>query len=118
MMRAVSRGASFVREAPTHRVGLAPPPRTICLAALALATLTACGSNPKPEPRIITRTVEVPVSVPCAVSVTEPTFPDTDEALAGAADIFEAAKLVMAGRLMRMAALGEYRAAVKGCAKP
>lgn len=83
------------------------------LAALPLI-LTACAT---PEPRIITRTVEVPVSVPCAVSVTEPAYVDTDEAIAGAANLFELAKLYAAGRLQRIGALGEYRAAVNGCAR-
>lgn len=81
-------------------------------AALAL-TLTACATAP--EPRIITRTVEVPVSVPCAVSVTEPAYVDTDEAIAGAPNLYELAKLYAAGRLQRIGALGEYRAAVSGC---
>lgn len=81
-------------------------------AALAL-TLTACATAP--EPRIITRTVEVPVSVPCAVSVTEPAYVDTDEAIAGASNVYELSKLYAAGRLQRIGALGEYRAAVKGC---
>lgn len=81
-------------------------------AALAL-TLTACATAP--EPRIITRTVDVPVSVPCAVSVTEPAYVDTDEAIAGAPDIYELSKLFKAGRLQRIGALGEYRAAVSGC---
>ena len=85
------------------------------LAALPLI-LTACATAP--EPRIITRTVEVPVSVPCAVSVTEPAYVDTDEAIAGAPNLYELAKLYAAGRLQRIGALGEYRAAVKGCAKP
>lgn len=82
------------------------------LAALPLI-LTACATAP--EPRIITRTVEVPVSVPCAVSVTEPAYVDTDEALAGAGSVYDLAKLYRAGRLQRLAALGEYRAAVAGC---
>lgn len=76
-------------------------------------TCAACATAP--EPRIITRTVEVPISVPCAVTVTEPAYVDTDEAIAEAPDVFELAKLYAAGRLQRLAALAQYRAAVSGC---
>jgi hypothetical protein len=93
------------------RVGL-PARMAFTVAAL---TLTACATAP--EPRIITRTVEVPISVPCAVSVTEPTYVDTDEAIAGAPNLYELAKLYAAGRLQRIGALGEYRAAVAGCSQ-
>ena len=89
--------------------------RTCSIIAASL-TLAACATAP--EPRIITRTVEVPVSVPCAVNVTEPAYVDTDEAIAGAPNLYELAKLYAAGRLQRIGALGEYRAAVSGCAKP
>lgn len=82
-------------------------------AVLLCGSLAACATAS--EPRIITRTVEVPVSVPCAVSVTEPAYVDTDEAIAGAPNLYEIAKLYAAGRLQRIGALGEYRAAVKGC---
>lgn len=85
------------------------------IATVAALTLTACATAP--EPRIITRTVEIPIATPCAVSVTEPAYVDTDEAIAGAPDIYELSKLFKAGRLQRIGALGEYRAAVKGCAR-
>lgn len=76
-------------------------------------TLTACATAP--EPRIITRTVEIPIAVPCAEEVKEPDYVDTDEAIAGAPNQYELAKLYRAGRLQRIGALGEYRAAVSGC---
>lgn len=76
-------------------------------------TCAACATAP--EPRIITRTVEIPIATQCAVSVTEPAYVDTDEAIAGAPNLYELAKLFKAGRLQRIGALGEYRAAVSGC---
>lgn len=82
------------------------------LAAIGFA-LTACASQ---EPRIITKEVKVPVPVACAVSPgPDPAFSDTPEALRAAADIFEQAKLLLAGRAQRDGRIAELKAAVAGC---
>lgn len=94
----------------------APTCKKIAVSLTCLA-LAACGTTSKLEPRIEYRDRPVPTPVPCAVNVTEPGYVDTDEALAGAANIFELAKLYKAGRLQRLAALEDYRAAVKGCSR-
>lgn len=86
-------------------------PAVLALASLALG---ACGTTA--EPRVQTVRVEVPVAVPCAKDPgADPAFSDTREALAAARDIFEQARLLLAGRDQRDARLAELNAAVKGC---
>jgi hypothetical protein len=81
----------------------------------ALICLLMLGACAHAEPRVITKTVNVPVAVPCAVEVREPEYVDTDDALKNAPDIYQAAKLYVIGRLQRLNALEEYRAALKAC---
>jgi len=77
-------------------------------------TCAACATTS--EPRIITKEVRVPVPVACAASPgPDPAFSDTPEALRAAADVFEQAKLLLAGRAQRDARLAELKAAVAGC---
>lgn len=85
---------------------------------IALAVMLAsCASTPtEPHTRIIEK--HVPVAVPCKVDIgPDPAYPDTDANLKAAPDIFEAAKLYVAGRLMRMHREEELKAAHEGCAK-
>lgn len=83
----------------------------VVILALALA-----GCATTSEPKIITKVVEVPVATPCAVTVPPaPAYPDTDEAIRAAPNIFEKTKLIVAGRLMRIAHERELRAALIGC---
>lgn len=89
-------------------------------APLAALLLASCEHVPE---RVVDRPVYVevlvPVSTPCVPDpLPELPYPDTDEALAAAPNIWEAAKLVMAGRLMRIQREVEYRIALAGCAKP
>lgn len=85
--------------------------------ALVLA-LALAGCATTSEPRIEVRTVEVPVRVPCATNLgPAPTYVDTDPAFAAAADIFEQAKLLLAGRKQRDARLAEQDAALAGCSR-
>jgi hypothetical protein len=89
-------------------------------AAVAAMSLAACetpgAARPEPEPRIVTVEVPVPVPVKCTPDVgPDPVYPDTDEAIAAAPNLFERVKLVVAGRLMRIARERELSAALREC---
>ncbi|WP_297803373.1 hypothetical protein [uncultured Brevundimonas sp.] len=85
------------------------------IAALLVALpLTACA------PTVITKTeyveVKVPVPVPCTVNIgPAPEYADTAEAVQAAPDIFEAVKLLLAGREQRIAREAVTTAALSGC---
>lgn len=89
----------------------------MCLAAM----LAGCAGHQRieaPEPVIKTVEVKVPTPVPCPALAKlgpEPAYPDTDAAIAAAPDIFVAAKLMAAGRLMRIKRGAEYAAAKTAC---
>lgn len=90
------------------------------VAALLATTLAACAHVPTsdPEPVIITKEVKVPVPVPCAALgklASEPAYVDSGEALQAATDIFQQAKLLLAGRIQRIQRLAEYVEARKAC---
>lgn len=69
-----------------------------------------------PEPQIITKEVRVPVAVSCVTqSPAKPNYPDTNEALAAAPDIFEAVKLLLAGRELSRPYEAEMEAVIGGC---
>jgi hypothetical protein len=86
------------------------------LIALALALgLCACGTTGN-EPPVKTVTVNVPVVTKCSPKIDpEPVYPDTDAALANAPDVFSGVKLLMAGRGLRAAYVGELQGALKAC---
>jgi len=86
----------------------------LLIATASALTLTACATAS--EPRIEVREVRVPVAVKCATDPgPRPEYPDTDAALAAVRDVFEAAKLVMAGRALRIGREAELEASVAGC---
>jgi hypothetical protein len=90
--------------------------RVVITAAAVGLTLTACAT-PRPEPKIVTQVVKVPVTVACIPPTLnlDPTFPDTDSALRaspGAADMLQ---LLAAGRLLRVQTMAEWRAALLAC---
>lgn len=74
---------------------------------------------PPPEPRVVVKEVKVAVAVRCAaleeLGPMEPSYSDTDGALAGAANIFERVKLLLQGRVQRDARLARYVAAKGSC---
>lgn len=85
----------------------------------ALLLLSGCmGSQTPLEPQVRTVEVQVPVPVPCSTLQalsTEPTYPDTDEALRAAPNIFVRTQLLVQGRLLRIARLAQYTAAKASC---
>lgn len=88
--------------------------------ALALASLVGCKTAPlEPlEPSIRTVEVKVAVPVPCPALTElgeEPSYPDTDEAIAKAATIGQLAALYAKGRAMRVQRLLEYSVARASC---
>lgn len=85
-----------------------------CATAVGTVLLTACATTP--EPKIITRTVNVPIAVKCAAPLTaEPIYSDTPESLRAAPDIFSRVQLLLAGRAQRQARITELTAAISGC---
>lgn len=81
---------------------------------LCCLSLTACVT--KPEPRIVTKEIRIPVPVACATSAgPDPAFSDTPEALRAAVDLFEQVKLLLAGRAQRDGRIVELKAATAGC---
>ena len=80
--------------------------------------LAACaGKTPPPEPIIQTVEVQVPVPQPCVPKTLGgvPTYVDSDAALKNAKDGAERYRLVYAGRLQRIARLGEVEPVIKSC---
>jgi hypothetical protein len=83
--------------------------------ALGLLALAACATTP-PAPRIVTKTVEVAVPVACKPAIgPAPTYPDTDAALKAAPDVYRRVRLLVAGRLERIAREAELTAALGAC---
>jgi hypothetical protein len=75
--------------------------------------LTACAT---PEPRIVTRTVSVPIATPCAVSPgPEPAPIWTPEAIAASPNLYTLGMLLYSEMLQQQARNGELRAALSGC---
>jgi hypothetical protein len=88
-----------------HRVG------TAVAAAL---VLSACASARDVAPSV--RIVKVPVPIRCQSDLgPEPTWPDTDQALRSAPDLFARVRLLAAGRLLRIARHRELSAALDAC---
>ncbi len=84
---------------------------------LALALLSGCASVPAEAPPVHLRTVEIPTPVRCRPQLgPEPDYPDTDAALRAAPDLFARVRLLLAGRVLRIARDKEKSAALAGCA--
>jgi hypothetical protein len=84
----------------------------------ALLALTACATTP-PAPQIVTKTVQVAVPVACKPAIgPAPAYPDTDAALKAAPDVYQRVKLLVAGRLERIAREMELTAALGACEGP
>lgn len=108
--------ASNRREGYLARVSFNAAPAMFCTIIAALA-LASCRTAPTPEPIVRTVEVRVPVAVACVPTLSaKPTYPDTDAALKAAPDIFEAVRLLLAGRELRRPRESELEAALLGCA--
>lgn len=89
--------------------------RSILIAALMLASCASARPSP-PEPVVQIVEVKVPVAVPCAPDIgPEPTYTDTAEAIAAAPDIYARVRLLVAGRLQRIARDQVKTAALDQC---
>lgn len=87
------------------------------LAAAGLFSLAACATPAAPPtPQIVTKTVEVAVPVACKPDLgVAPAYPDTDAALKAAPDVYQRVKLLVAGRLLRIAREAELTAGLNAC---
>ena len=85
------------------------------VACLGLMAVTAWATTP-PTARILTKTVQVAVPVACKPAIgVAPAYPDTDAALKTATDVYQRVKLLVAGRLERIARDAELNAALGAC---
>jgi hypothetical protein len=97
--------------APRAARGFRPSAALPIVAALALAACASPG-----EPKVTVREVQVPVAVKCASDPgPQPAYADSDSALKAAPDLYERVKLLVAGRLQRIAREAELIAANSGC---
>ena len=83
------------------------------LLLIPMLALASCATAPTVQIRTVE--VQVPVAVPCPVSLPDPTYSDTDAALLAAPNIFERVKLLLAGREERAAQDQMERAARTAC---
>ena len=77
--------------------------------------LAACAHAP--EPKIVTKLVQVPVTVPCvpASFPQSPAFPDTPEAIRASPGAGDLLQLLAAGRILRIQRLSEVEAVLNAC---
>lgn len=86
------------------------------LSGILALSLTACATTS--EPTVRTVEVQVPVHSPCsATPPAEPDFADTDEKLRDAPSHVERVKLLLIGRLQRVAHDQELHAYATACAQ-
>lgn len=93
-------------------------PRLALFAILTWPVLTAGSCATMGEPTIRTVEVKVPVRTPCTLTPpAEPDFADTDDALRQAPNHVERVKLLLIGRLQRIAHDAELHAYAQACAR-
>lgn len=82
-------------------------------AVLLALPVIGCATRPAPSPSV---DVLIPQAVACAADPgPAPDYPDSDQALAAAKDIFSGVKLLKAGRILRIAREAELNAALRAC---
>lgn len=96
----------------------------ISMILVAMLSLAACSTTQAPPPEPIIRVVEVKVPVDdpaCARKLMSElgavAYPDTDEAIQAAANLFERVKLLLAGRELREAREAVTMGALAECAR-
>lgn len=90
----------------------------LCTVSAALSLAACATPTPPPEPTIVTRTVNIPVVMPCRPELSQkPDLPATPVAILTGPDIFARTKLVVAELLLLRAENAELRAAHDACAK-
>jgi len=87
--------------------------RLLCI--LLVCLLAGCQTVPAPEPVVKTVQVLVPTLVRCNPQIPDRTYPDTDEARKMVPDIYQGTTLLLAGREIRTARIGELEAALAAC---
>lgn len=91
-------------------------PRIQLLLGICCLLLAGCATTDT-EPRIVTKIVEVPVAVRCALTIPdEPSYADSKAALDAAPGIFDKVRILLIGREQREAYKNEVKAALIGCA--
>lgn len=89
---------------------------SLTIAALLAGCAHKAGSSPQPQVQLVPVQVAVPVPCPALSSLgAEPAYPDTDDAIEGAATIGQLAALYAKGRILRAQRLAEYAAAKTAC---
>jgi hypothetical protein len=89
-------------------------PSRIAVLGAVFGLLAGCAAARRAEPGPPERLL--PVTVQCRPDLgPEPAYPDTDAALRTAPDLFARVRLLVAGRLMRIARERELTAAVSEC---
>ncbi len=88
---------------------------SVAAAAIAILALVGCGTTSSEQPtRVVT--VHDVVTAKCSPKLdVEPTYPDTDAALANAPDIFGGVQLLKEGRALRTAYIASLQAALRAC---
>lgn len=78
--------------------------------------LAACATT-TPEPKVVTKVVQVPVVRACvpATFPQSPSFPDTDSAMRAAPGAGDLLQLLAAGRILRIERLKDLEAVVSAC---
>ena len=83
-----------------------------------ISALFISGCATTSEPQIVTRDVLIPVRTPCTLTPpVEPEWADTDEALRDAPDHISRVRLLVIGRLQRVAHDQELHAYATACAQ-
>lgn len=78
--------------------------------------LAACATT-TPEPKVVTKVVQVPVVRACVPTTfpQSPSFPDTDSAMRAAPGAGDLLQLLAAGRILRIERLKDLEAVVSAC---